>query len=74
MIDLLSTADVAISIDSYPQHRGATVRNRRQAESHELAQWPRREGGRRQSTNAKLRAMSFLNGRGAKEEDKVKPT
>ena len=23
MIDLLSTADVAIAIDSYPQHRGA---------------------------------------------------
>ena len=54
MIDLLSTADVAIAIDSYPQHRrGATVRNRRQAESHELAQWPRREGGRRSQPHLK---------------------
>ena len=53
MIDLLSTADVAIAIDSYPQHRGATVRNRRQAERHELAQWPRREGGRRSQPHLK---------------------
>ena len=39
MIDLLSTADVAIAIDSYPQHRGAKEEdevNRHHAERHEL--------------------------------------
>ena len=53
MIDLLSTVDVAIAIDSYPQPAG---------------------GARLLETDAKLRAMSLLNGRGAKEEDNVNPT
>ena len=40
----------------------------------ELVQGKSLEETRLLRTDAKLRAMSLLNGRGAKEEDKVNPT
>ena len=54
--------------------RDATVRNRRQAESHEADFIHSLEETQLLETDAKLRAMSLLNGRGAKEEDEVNPT